>query len=148
MTSPNFDPEVALQRQVLSRALKAGDPGRLHLRFDAAVIQRYRELGGSQIVRTRTVGRVALPGRRSLDVSISADGSEVHLPVRDLLDRLPEDEWQHWVDHLIVVPFSATSRKCDRRPPPVSTTARRRRGRDRTRLRRAVLSGWNPPTRP
>ena len=107
MTPPGGDAEAALQQQVLSRALKAGDPGRLHLRFDAAVIQRYREVGGSQVVRTQTVGRVALPGRWSLDVGISADGSEVHLPIQDLLDRLPEDEWQHWVDHLIVAPFSA-----------------------------------------
>ncbi len=106
MTSTDGDAGAAVQRQLLLRALKAGDPGRLHLRFDAAVVQRYRELGGSQVVRTQTVGRIALPERWSLDVGISADGSEVHLPVQDLLDRLPEDEWQHWVDHLIVAPFS------------------------------------------
>jgi hypothetical protein len=107
VTLSGADAAAALQRQVLSRALEAGDPGQLHLRFDAAVIQRYRALGGSQVVRTQTVGRVALSGRWSLDVGISEDGSEVHLPMQDLLDRLPEDEWQHWVDHVIVAPFSA-----------------------------------------
>ena len=107
MTLSGDDAELALQRQLLSRALKAGDPGRLHLRFDAAVVQRYREASGSQVVRTRSVGRVALPGRWSLDLGISADGSEVHLPVQDLLERLPEGEWQHWVDHLVASPFSA-----------------------------------------
>ncbi|MEE8421663.1 MAG: hypothetical protein V3S31_02680 [Dehalococcoidia bacterium] len=98
---------AAMQRSVLGRALSARDPGRLHLRFRAEVIQRYREVGGAQIVRSQTVGRVALPGRWSLDVGITADGSEVHLPVQDILERLPEDEWAHWVEHLVEAPLSA-----------------------------------------
>ncbi len=81
--------------------LAARDPGRLHLRFHAGVIDRYRELGGAQVVRTKTVGRVAIPGRWSVDVGIVDEAAEVHLPVQDLIDRVPEEEWPHWIEHLV-----------------------------------------------
>lgn len=98
---------LALQQTLLSRALQARDPGRLHLRFRAEVIQRYRELAAAQVVRSRSVGRVALPGRWSVDVGIAEGGGEVHLPAQELLDRLPEEEWPHWIEHLVETPASA-----------------------------------------
>ena len=79
-----------LQQSLLRRALAARDPGRMHVRFAGAVIERYRALEGAQLLRTRTVGRVALPGRWALDRGIAPDGS-VHVPFQELLDRLPED---------------------------------------------------------
>lgn len=99
----------ALERALLARALAARDPARLQLRFHAAVIDRYRERPGATLLRTRSVGRVALPGRWSLDVGLAegADGEALlHLPVGDLLDRLPEEEWEHWIAHLATGPAS------------------------------------------
>jgi len=104
---------LVLQQSLLRRALAARDGGRLHIRFRAAVVDRYRALPSAQVLRTRTVGRVAIPGRWSLDVGI-VDGedvppgaAEVHLPFQDLVDRLPETEWAHWIEHLADVPASA-----------------------------------------
>ena len=67
--------------------------------------------GGEQ--RTRTVGRVQLPNRWSLDMGIvEADaapptGPEVHVTVGDLIERLPEEERDHWLAHLVSQPLSA-----------------------------------------
>lgn len=99
-------PGRAMQESVLRRALAARDPARLHVHFDAAVVNRYRALEGVQLLRTRSVGRITVPGRWSLDVGIAADGS-VHVPFRDLVERLPEDEWPHWIEHLADLPSSA-----------------------------------------
>lgn len=95
-----------LQQTVLRRALAARDAGRLHVRFDSVVLARYRAMQGAQLIRTRTVGRITLPGRWALDVGIAPDGS-LHVPFSDLADRLPEDEWAHWLDHLVEEPASA-----------------------------------------
>ncbi|MBM3138805.1 MAG: hypothetical protein FJZ92_00995 [Chloroflexi bacterium] len=99
---------LVLEQSLLRRALAARDPGRLHVRFNAAVVDRYRGMPGAQLLRTRTVGRLTLPGRWSLDIGI-VDGEEpeVHAPVQDLIDRLPEAEWPHWIEHLVESPASA-----------------------------------------
>ncbi len=109
MTSSDADAAeqaAALERLLLTRALTSGDFGALHLRFDAGVLQRYRDRGAT-LIRTRTVGRVALPGRWSLDVGIAPDDREVHLAARDLRERLPAEEQAHWVAHLVATPVSA-----------------------------------------
>ena len=95
----------ALQQSLLRRALANRDPRQLHVRFEGAVIDRYRGLEGAQLHRTRSVGRIALPGRWSLDVGIASDGT-LHLPFQDLVDHLPEAEWPHWLDHLVEDPAS------------------------------------------
>jgi hypothetical protein len=96
----------AAQQTLLRRALAARDAGRLHVHFDASVVDRYRALAGAQLLRTRSVGRIALAGRWSLDLGIAPDGT-VHAPFQDLVDRLPEDEWAHWIAHLVPAPLSA-----------------------------------------
>ncbi len=106
MTEPSDPAALALQRTLLARALAAGDPGCLYVRFRAEVSQRYRERSGAQVVRTRSVGRIAIPGRSSLDVGIAAHEGEVHVPVQDLIERLPEDERPHWIEHLVETPAS------------------------------------------
>ena len=103
----NVDSGVALQQTLLSRVLSSHDAARLHVRFDIVVIERYRELAGAQLLRTRSVGRIVLRGRWSLDVGISADESEVHAPAQDLFDRLPAEEHAHWLAHLVPQPYSA-----------------------------------------
>jgi len=107
MTGPGVERATdQLQHSLLRRALAARDPGRLHLHFAASVIDRYRELAGAQIVRTRTVGRIAIPGLWSLDLGIAPDGT-VHAPFQDFVDRLPEREWEHWLEHLVTLPASS-----------------------------------------
>lgn len=94
-----------LQQSVLRRALAARDASTVHVYFDGAVIDRYRAIEGIQLLRTRTVGRITMRGRWSLDVGIASDGS-VHVPFQDIVERLPEDEWPHWLDHLLERPSS------------------------------------------
>jgi hypothetical protein len=97
---------LALQQTALRRALAARDPGRLHLRFQATVLEAYRGAADVELLRTRTVGRISLGRRWSLDVGIAPDGS-LHVPFQDFVDRLPEDEWPRWIEHLASEPASA-----------------------------------------
>lgn len=97
---------AALQRRVLSKALAAGDFGGLHLRFAAAVVDRYRAIEGAKLIRTRSVGRISTP-RWTLDLGIAPGDAEVHVVARDLLERVPAEEHAHWVQHLVTEPRSA-----------------------------------------
>lgn len=100
-----------LQQAMLRRMLASGDGLLQPLRFRAEVVAKYRGIEGAQVIRTRTVGRVAIRGRWSLDMGI-VDGaspaeSEVQVTLADLLQRLPEGEREHWVAHLVTAPMSA-----------------------------------------
>lgn len=98
------------QRRLLVRVLERGDAGQLHVRFKATVVDRYRQMEAAHLIRTRSVGRVAIVGRWSIDMGLVAgpDGeAEVHLSVQDLMERLPESEREHWLDHLVPQPLSA-----------------------------------------
>lgn len=97
---------AVLERLLLTRALASGDFGALHLCFDVLVLDRYRERGAT-LIRTRTVGRISLPGRWSLDVGIAPGDRELHVAGRDLRERLPAEEQAHWVSHLVPAPASA-----------------------------------------
>jgi hypothetical protein len=106
-------PSGALQQRLLRRALAAGDAARLHVRFRAEVVDRYRELASAELMRTRSVGRVAVAGRWSIDLGIVEEGDlpeggapEVHVAFADLVARLPEEEWDHWVAHAVDWPAS------------------------------------------
>lgn len=101
---------AALEQTLLRRVLASGDGRRLHLRFDPAVLDRYREMAGVQMIRTRTVGRINVPNRWSLDLGIAEedDGTVVlHATLGDLLERLPEGERDHWIAHFLPQPGSA-----------------------------------------
>ena len=107
---------AALEQALLRRILASPDGdagGRLHVRFRAEVVDRYRSMPGAVLQRTRTVGRVLLANRWSLDMGIvdgeaaPADGPEVHVTLEDLRTRLPEDERAHWIAHLVPQPLSA-----------------------------------------
>ena len=103
----------ALQQRLLRRALAADDAARIHVRFRAAVVDRYRDRPDVELVRTRSVGRLAVRGRWSLDVGIvdvtDLDGvetSELHVAFADLLARLPQEERDHWIAHAVDWPAS------------------------------------------
>ncbi|TAJ18069.1 MAG: hypothetical protein EPO65_09715 [Dehalococcoidia bacterium] len=98
-----------LQQVLLRRALTSGDGLSLPLRFSADVVAKYRSIEGAQVIRTRTVGRVAIRGQWSLDMGIVAGapgGAEVQVTLGDLMQRLPERERDHWIAHLIAEPAS------------------------------------------
>ena len=96
-----------MRRALLGRILSRGEPGLYPVRFRAEVVERYRALPDAKLVRTRSVGRVSLPGRWTLDVGIDDAAGEVSVPIRDLVERLPEGERAHWLDHLVEQPGSA-----------------------------------------
>ena len=98
-----------LQQVLLRRMLASGDGLLLPLRFSAEVVEKYRAIEGAQVIRTRTVGRVALRGLWSLDMGITDDapgGAEVQVTLGDLVQRLPERERDHWIAHLVAEPVS------------------------------------------
>jgi len=100
-----------LQQALLRRMLASGDGLQQPLRFQAGVVAKYRGIEGAQVIRTRTVGRVAIRGRWSLDMGIvdgaSPADAEVQVTLGDLLQRLPEGEREHWIAHLVAEPVSA-----------------------------------------
>jgi len=91
--------------------LASGDGLLQPLRFRADVVAKYRNIEGAQVIRTRTLGRVAIRGRWSLDMGIidstSPAETEVQVTFGDLLQRLPEAEWEHWIAHLVAEPVDA-----------------------------------------
>ena len=94
---------------LLRRMLTSGDGLLLPLRFSAEVVAKYRAIEGAQVIRTRTVGRIALRGLWSLDMGIVDDapgGPEVQVTLGDLIHRLPERERDHWIAHLVSEPAS------------------------------------------
>jgi hypothetical protein len=105
-----------LEQAILRRVLRAGDGRALHLRFRAEVLEKYRAHPDAQLIRTATVGRVSIPGSWSLDVGIAEDpdapdeprATILHATLGDLLDRLPERERDHWIEHLLPAPARGT----------------------------------------
>jgi len=86
-------------RIIYSRAFAAGDPALVQVRFHASVLDRYRERG-LEIKRTNTVGRVKKTGGWSLDFGIGESDSTIHAALGDLLQRLPQQELEHWAEHV------------------------------------------------
>jgi hypothetical protein len=89
------------QRVALFLRVLGGDPGAAHVWFDAAVLDRYRELSGWRVMRTNSVGRVRSPEGWQLDFGIAEDDQVVHTSIADLAQRLPAGERQHWATHLL-----------------------------------------------
>ena len=100
-----------LRQALLRRMLASGDGLLQPLRFRVEVVAKYRAIEGAQVIRTRSVGRVAIRGRWSLDMGIvdgaSPEDTEVQVTLGDLLQRLPEGEREHWIGHLVAEPASA-----------------------------------------
>jgi hypothetical protein len=93
---PGVDPQtLALYLRVLD-----GDLGAAHLWFDQRVLDRYRELLGWRVMRTNTVGRVRSPEGWSLDFGIASGDCLLHTSAKELSERLPASERQHWARHV------------------------------------------------
>ncbi len=95
------------QRAIVERAIARGEYGLLTLRFRTSVLDRYRERADARMIRTRTVGRIAIVRGWSIDAGIAPGEEEIEVFASDFAERVPEAERAHWLDHLAVQPSSA-----------------------------------------
>ncbi len=92
--------------QLYRRAARTQDPALVQVSFDIAVLDKYREAAGYSLIRTDTVGRVKKEGGWSVDVGIGEEGRTVHACLQDFLHALPEEERDHWAQHVVALPMS------------------------------------------
>ncbi|MBI4497388.1 MAG: hypothetical protein HY689_05765 [Chloroflexi bacterium] len=92
--------------QVYRRALQRGEHGLAQVWFDAAVLDKYRGAPAFAVIRTDTIGRLSRQRVWSLDFGIAAGDALIHASLQDLLQRLPEDEREHWARHVVTPPVS------------------------------------------
>jgi hypothetical protein len=102
--TPATPPQVGM----LYRRVLAGDAGLAQVWFNAAVLDRYRELSGYRVLRTNSAGRVRAPGGWTLDFGIADEDRLIHVSAADLAQRLPPPEKQHWLTHIASLPVSGT----------------------------------------
>jgi hypothetical protein len=99
-----LDPHVEELRR---RLLQRGDLFHVQVWFNQAVLDKYRGSSAYQVVRTDTIGRLSRPRMWSLDFGIAGDGdSLIHASLKDLLERLPETEREHWASKMVTLPVS------------------------------------------
>ena len=101
---PN-DSDIYL-RLISRRVLASQDASLAQVSFDEAVLDKYRGAAGYTLMRTNSAGRIKREGGWSIDLGI-AEGS-VHASLRDVMHNLPEAERDHWADHVIALPMSAS----------------------------------------
>ena len=113
---PADPPSDPVWRRTVARAAANGDAAALPLRFRAGVLERYLERPDNRILRSDTIGRLLRPGKPVLDFGIVADEREIHIRFADLVQIVPEDERDHWLDHLIAPQLSRTLLKMQLTP--------------------------------
>ena len=91
---------------VYRRAFRSQDPALVQVSFDAAVLDRYRGAPGFSLIRTDTVGRIKREGGWSIDVGIGEEGRTIHACLQDVLHALPEEEREHWAQHVVTLSMS------------------------------------------
>jgi hypothetical protein len=94
------------QLQALYARVLGGNLGLAQLWFSPDVLDAYRARGGVRVMRTNSVGRVQSPEGWSFDFGIAAADEALHATLNDLVQRLPERERQHWLEHVIALPTS------------------------------------------
>ena len=91
---------------VYRRVLQQQDPALVQVSFDIAVLDKYRGAAGVSLIRTDTVGRIKREGGWSIDLGIGGEGRTVHACLVDLMNALPEQERDHWAQHVVSLPLS------------------------------------------
>ena len=74
-------------------------PALAQLSFNVAVLDLYLGKSGMTVSRTETVGRLKTASW-SVDFGIAPDEKSIHLSVQLLIQRLPESEHAHWLEHI------------------------------------------------
>ena len=90
----------------MKRAVASNDATRLPLRISVRVLDRYLERPENRILRTDSVGRLLQPGKPTIDFGIVDDDQVIHLRFSDLVELVPEQERDHWLDHLLAPELS------------------------------------------
>lgn len=103
-------------RRTVARAVSQGDGAALPLRLSVRVLNRYLERAENRVLRTDTIGRLLQPGKPVIDFGIVGDEREIHIRFGDLLQLIPEDEREHWLDHLVAPELSQTLLKMQLTP--------------------------------
>lgn len=93
---------------IARRAFTSQDPSLLQISFDSTVLDRYRGAAGFELIRSNTVGRITKQGGWTLDVGIAEGEDTVHACLHDMLNALPENEREHWAQHIVSLPLSRT----------------------------------------
>jgi len=109
------NPERALQgiepaglnihRVAVRRMLTQNNLASLQLHFDAAVLERYRQMVGFSVTRTNAVGRLKKQGGWYLDFGIDRSEELIHASAGDLAS-IPEEERRHWAGFAVSLPVS------------------------------------------
>jgi hypothetical protein len=93
-------------RLIYRRVLKSQDPSLAQVSFDASVLDKYRGQTGYSLIRTDSAGRIKREGGWSIDLGIAE--ATVHASLRDVMNKLPEAEREHWADHAVGPAMSAS----------------------------------------
>ena len=80
-------------------------PELAQLHFKASVLDKYLQQKGTSVSRTETVGRVKA-ATWSLDFGIAPGEATLHTSVAMLVQKLPEAERAHWLEHVADEGFS------------------------------------------
>ena len=112
MTMADVSPAALLYRRVLS----GQSPTLAPIFLDAAVLAKYRGRPGFSVMRSNTIGRLKKEGAWSLDFGLSPQEGLIHLAVGDLVSRLPAEERDHWVGHIVAPPLSENLTKAQLSP--------------------------------
>lgn len=88
------------------RAFTQQEPALVQVSFDLAVLDRYRGAPNYSLIRTNTAGRLSREGGWAIDVGIAEGERTIHASLHDLLFALPEEEREHWAQHVVALPMS------------------------------------------
>ncbi|MBW3634831.1 MAG: hypothetical protein KY445_00020 [Armatimonadetes bacterium] len=80
-------------------------PELAQITFEVAVLDKYLAQDGTKVSRTRTVGRVKA-ATWAVDFGIAPDEKTLHVTLAQLIQKLPESEQAHWLDHAQGTHFS------------------------------------------
>lgn len=103
MTNASENPYLLLAYR---RAFQSQDQALVQVSFDIAVLDKYRAAAGYSLMRSNTVGRLKREGGWSIDVGIGEEGRSIHACLYDLMNALPEQERDHWAQHIVSLPLS------------------------------------------
>ena len=92
--------------QLYRRAFRGQDPALVQLSFAVAVLDKYRGVEGYSLIRTDTVARLKREGGWTIDFGIGPGEGTIHACLDDLLHALPEQERDHWAQHVVALPLS------------------------------------------
>jgi len=85
------------------KVLKQPELAQVH--FRVAVLDKYLALPDLKVTRTETVGRVK-SATWNVDFGIAPGEKTLHVTLGQLIQKLPESERDHWLEHVQDASFS------------------------------------------